>query len=189
MEPYRYQQIAYLIVPVSLGIEFFLSAKEEKKDKETVPIGAYLLDFLGYIFSALIPGIFIFAIWAIEYKAFPRQGIMLAKLDRYGVMFFFLGAWWQILVLTALKSRRIRLNNGLKWKVWIPYLLLGPYISLLVLWVSPWNLKWVSVFLFLVIFACLFKASLRTVEKVFWLLSGIIIFMENILFIFLETIV
>jgi hypothetical protein len=189
MEHYRYQQIAYLIVPVLLGTEFFLSAREEKKDKENVPIGAYLLDFLGYMFSALIPGIFFFTIWAIEYKAFPRQDIMLAKLDRYGVMFFFLGAWWQILVLTALRLRRIRLNNALKWKAWIPYLLLGPYISLLVLWVSPWNLKWVSVFLFLVIFACLYKASLRTAEKLFWLLSAIIIFLENILFIFLETIV
>jgi len=189
MEPYRYQQIAYLLVPVSLGVEFFLSSKYEKKDRETAPVGAYLLDFLGYVFSVLIPGIFFFTIWAIEHKFFPRQEVMLAKLDRYGVMFFFLGAWWQIVVLTALRSRRIRQDNGSKWKVWIPYLLLVTYISLLVLWVAPWNLKWVSVFLFVVIFTCLFKTSLRTVEKVFWVLSVIMIFMENILFIFLETVV
>ena len=189
MEPYRYQQIAYLIVPVSLGVEFFLSSKYEKKDRETAPVGAYLLDFSGYVFSVLIPGIFFFTIWAIEHKIFPRQEVMLAKLDRYGVMFFFLGAWWQIVVLTALRSRRIRQDNGSKWKVWIPYLLLVTYISLLVLWVAPWNLKWVSVFLFLIIFACLFKTSLKTVEKVFWVLSVIMIFMENILFIFLETVV
>lgn len=189
MEPYRYQQMAYLIVPVSLGIEFLISSKDEKKDKETPPIGTYLLDALGYMFSILIPGIFFFIIWAIEYNAFPRQEVMLAKFDRYGVMFFFLGAWWQIVALTALRSRRIRQNNASKWKAWIPYLLLGPYISLLVLWVAPWNLKWVSVFLFLLIFACLFKTSLKTVEKIFWLLSMVIIFIENILFIFLETVV
>jgi len=189
MEPYRYQQMAYLIVPVSLGIEFLLSSKDEKKDKETPPIGTYLLDALGYMFSILIPGIFFFIIWAIEHNIFPRQEVMLAKFDRYGVMFFFLGAWWQIVALTALRSRRIRQNNSSKWKVWIPYLLLGTYISLLVLWVAPWNLKWVSVFLFLIVFACLFKTSLKTVERIFWLLSIVIIFIENILFIFLETVV
>ncbi|RJQ18064.1 MAG: hypothetical protein C4560_07730 [Nitrospiraceae bacterium] len=189
MEFYRYKEIAYLVVPVSLGIEFFLSAKEEKKDKETAPVGSYLLDFLGYVFSALIPAIFFFTIWAIEYKAFPRQEVLLAKMDRYGVMFFFLGSWWQILVLTALKSRRIRLNNASKWKAWTPYLLLGAYISLLILWVAPWNLKWVSVFMFLALFGVLWRVTLKTAEKVLWALSVMVIFMENILFIFLETIV
>jgi hypothetical protein len=74
MEPYRYQQIAYLIVPVSLGIEFFLSAKEEKKDKETAPVGP-TLDF--HISFCPCPTIFFFTIWAIENKTFPRQDIML----------------------------------------------------------------------------------------------------------------
>lgn len=189
MEPYRYKEIAYLIVPVLLGTEFFLSAKDEKKGKETAPIGAYLLDFLGYVFSAFIPALFLFTIWVIENKTFPRQEILLAKLDRYGVMFFFFGAWWQILILTALRARRFRLNNDSKWKAWMPYLFLGIYISLLVLWVAPWNLKWISVFLFLLLFAVLSRASLKTVEKIFWLLSAISIFMENILFIFLETVV
>lgn len=189
MESYRYQQIAYLVVPIMLGIEFFLCARDERKDKEIAPVGSYLLDFFGFIFSALIPAIFFFTIWAVEYKAFPLQATTLARLDRYGVMFFFLGAWWQVYIFAALRARRIRLKNGSRWILWIPYLLLGIFISLLVLWVSPWNLKWISVGWFFMLFIVLIKAYMKTVERVFWALTGFTFFMENILFIWLESVI
>lgn len=188
MESYRYQELAYLVVPVSLGIEFFFSAREERKDKKTAPIGSYLLDFFGYIFSAFIPAIFFFTIWAIEYKVFPSQAIVLAKLDRYGVMFFFFGAWWQVLLITTLRVRRFGIKGASKWKIWIPYLILGTFISFDVLWVSPWNLRWVSTFLFFMLFAILIKIPVKTVEKIFWVLIGFIFLMENILFIYLEAV-
>lgn len=189
MESYRYQQLVYLIVPILLGIEFFLCAKEERKGKETAPVGSYLLDLFGFIFVALIPAMFFFMIWAVEYKAFPLQVNTLARIDRYGVLFFFFGAWWQVYIFAALRARRIRLKNGSKWMLWIPYLLLGIFISLLILLVSPWNMKWISVIWFLMLFACMIKASMKTVEKVFWILAGITFFVENVLFIWLESVV
>jgi len=43
MNAYRYQELAYLIIPVLLGLEFFISAKDEKKEKEETPLGSYMV--------------------------------------------------------------------------------------------------------------------------------------------------
>ncbi|GBE00224.1 hypothetical protein BMS3Abin07_02273 [bacterium BMS3Abin07] len=191
MEAYRYQQIAYLIVPIMLGMEFFMTARFEKSGREETPFGSYVLDFFGFLFAGFLPAVFIFTIWALEAKKFIFGWDTLARLDRYAVMFFFFGAWWQIYMLTALRARRCR---GLKlsgWYVWLPYIGLGIFVSLLILWVSPWNLKWVSVFWFLLIFALLkiFKVSMRITEKIFWVLTVLTFLMENLMFIWLESVI
>lgn len=129
METYRYQQLAYLIVPIMLGIEFFLCAKAERHEKEGTPLGSYLLDLFGFVFMALIPAVFIFTIWALEYKLFQQQIIFLARLDRYIVLFFFFGAWWQIYMFGALRARRIQKIEDKKWYLSIPFLVLGLFIS------------------------------------------------------------
>ena len=191
MSAIRYPELAYLIVPVLLGIEFFMSAKTEKGEKEETPLGSYVLDFFGFLFMALIPAIFIFTIWAVETKAFPLQDLALARLDRYAVIFFFLGSWWQVHMITALRSRRLKEDDTAKWYVWAPYLILGVYISLLVLWVSPFYLKWVSVAWFLMVFGILriSKARPKTIQRVFWVLTVFFFLVENVMFIFMETVV
>lgn len=191
MQAYRYQQLAYLIIPLLLGIEFFISAKEEKADREDTPLGSYVLDILGFMFSALIPAIFIFTIWTVETKAFPLQDLTLARLDRYAVLFFFLGAWWQVNMLSALRARRMKKRPGSTWYLWGPYLLLGTYISLLILWVSPFNMKWASIAWFMVTFVMLrvTKARPKTVETLLWLFCILFFLLENIGFIFMETVV
>ncbi|GAB4417111.1 MAG: hypothetical protein OHK0032_13140 [Thermodesulfovibrionales bacterium] len=191
MEAYRYQELAYLIVPVILGIEFFMCAKDERKEREETPLGSYALDFLGFVFTALIPAIFIFTVWAVESKAFPSQSITLARLDRYAVLFFFMGAWWQVYIFGALRARRMEKKQARKWFLWVPFLILGIFISLLVLWVSPWSLKWVSVVWFIFIFGVLnvFKARARIIERTMWVLSIITFVIENILFLWLESVV
>lgn len=189
MEAYRYQEIAYLIIPVFTGIEFFLLARDEKKSGLS-SAGIYFLEFMGFIFIALIPGLFIFTITATEYKLFPLQTESLARFDRYGVMFLFFGAWWQVYLFGALRARRLRIKERpSKWSLWIPFLILGFYISLMILWVSPWGLKWISLLWFLLISLCLSRASLKTTEKVLWVLGGVTFVAENILFIWLESIV
>ena len=191
MEVYRYQQLAYLVVPVLLGIEFFICARDEKKGKEEIPLGFYLLDFLGFLFMAVVPAIFIFTIWAVETKSFPQQILPLARLDRYGVLFFFMGAWWQIYLFGALRARRMVNEERNMFYYWVPFLALGIFISLLVLWVSPWNLKWVSVAWFFLIFGSLnvLKARVKIIERTMWVLTGLTFIIENALFIWLESVI
>ncbi len=190
MQAYRYQELAYLIVPVMLGVEFFITAKDEKKGREETPIGSYILDFFGFIFMTIIPALFIFTIWAIEKGSFPFGEETLARLDRYGVMFMFMGAWWQVYLIAALRARRLRYDNK-PIKLWGPFILLGVFISFLVLWVSPWGLKWVSVGWFFVLTAIMlvFKVKPKTLERVFWALAIFTFILENILFVWLESIV
>jgi hypothetical protein len=190
MEAYRYQELAYLIVPVTLGVEFFMTAKNEKRDKQETPIGSYVLDLWGFIFFALIPAMFVFTIWAIESGSFPFSTETLARLDRYGVMFFFMGGWWQVYIITALRARRAEEGRGMLY-IWGPYLFFGVFVSLIVLWVSPWNLKWISVgwFLFLAGLLKALKVKPKTIEKVFWILAGLTFVAENIVFVWLETVV
>jgi len=191
MEAYRYQQFAYLVVPVLLGIEFFICARDEKKGKEEIPLGFYLLDFFGFLFMAVIPALFIFTIWAVETKSFPQQIMPLARLDRYGVLFFFMGAWWQVYLFGALRARRMVDKEKKVAFYWVPFLALGIFISLLVLWVSPWNLKWISVAWFFLIFGILtvLKARFKIIERTMWVLTGLTFVGENALFIWLESVI
>ncbi len=191
MEAYRYQQLVYLAVPVILGIEFFRCANEEKRGREETPLGYYLLDVFGFVFTALLPAVFIFTIWAIETKAFPQQIVPLARLDRYAVMFLFMGAWWQVYLFAALRARRLGRTEGSRVRLWGPFLFLGVFISLLVLWVSPWNMKWISVVWFLFLFGILagLKLRLMYVERTMWVLAALTFAVENVLFLWLESVV
>ncbi|HET6515281.1 MAG TPA: hypothetical protein VFG09_09000 [Thermodesulfovibrionales bacterium] len=191
MDAYRYQELIYLVVPVMLGIEFFRCAKEEKREKEGMALGSYALDFFGFIFMALVPAVFAFTIWGVESKTFSSQNIALARLDRYGILFLFMGAWWQIYLFGALRARTMRKRESGKWFLWIPFLILGVFISLLVLWVSPFNLKWISAIWFLGIFGLLniIKAKPRTIERTMWFLAITTFIVENILWIWLDSIV
>jgi hypothetical protein len=189
MEAYRYQQLAYLVVPVMLGVEFFLCAKEEKKGKEDNSLGFYLLDLLGFIFFAVFPAVFIFTIWASETKAFPLQDLPLARLDRYAVLFFFMGAWWQVYLFGALRARRMQKRETGRFYLWAPFVILGVYISFLALWVSPWGLKWVSAAWFLLVFVVLNFFSTRAIERSMWILAVFTFFVENIMFIWFDSLV
>lgn len=191
MEAYRYQELVYLVVPVMLGMEFFMCAKDERKNRSETSLGSYMLDLAGFIFMALIPALFLFTIWAAETKRFPLQELTLARLDRYGVLFFFMGAWWQVYLFAALRAKRMEKKKTDRWYLWLPFLGLGIFISILVLWVSPWNLKWISILWFLILFGILnlTKAKPKTIEKTMWVLAAITFLIENILFLWLESIV
>ncbi len=190
MEGYRYQELAYLVVPIGLGLEFFMAARREKSTEGTRPLGAYILDLCGFIFMAIVPALFLFTIVCIETRAFPLREDTLARFDRYGVMFLFLGAWWQVYIWAALRARRFSPEEYLK-RLWVPFIAAGVFISLLILWVSPWGLKWVSMVWFVVLAGAMvvFKAGPRTIEKTMWVLAGITFVVENLFFVWLETLV
>jgi hypothetical protein len=190
MEAYRYQQLAYLLVPFLVGIEFFSSARTARSGGREAALGSYALDFIGFIFAALIPALFIFTIWASVQPTLPFGENTLARLDRYGVMFLFLGAWWQIYILGALRTRRLLWSRP-STAVILPFLGLGLFASLLVLWVSPFGLKWISValFVFLSLVIYLLRGRPKVVEWVLWAMAGITFFFMNILFIWLDAVV
>ena len=71
MEGYRYQQLAYLIVPLISGIEFFRNARFMRIRPGKESARAVTLDACGYGFIAFIPAIFLFTIFSLEYKRFP----------------------------------------------------------------------------------------------------------------------
>jgi len=190
VEAYRYQQIAYLIVPVVLGIEFFITAKAERDEGGRASLGYYLLDICGFLFAAIVPAIFIFTIWAISTKAYLWEHT-LARLDRYGVMFLFLGAWWQVYMISALRARRLGEKGGSRLSVLGPLLALGLFVSLDVLWVSPFGLKWISIVWFAAIAASMaaLGAEPKTMERVFWGLAGITFLAMNVVFMWLEAVI
>jgi len=193
MEGYRYQQFAYLIVPLTTGIEFFLTAKSERRKKTDKECAlAVIMDALGYLFVGIIPALFLFTILSIENKHLTLLVQVIHRLDRYGVMFFFLGSWWQVFLITSLRARRAaNCEVKLFLNVWLPYLVFGAFISALILWVAPWNLMWVSVFWFISTFGffSLIGTSPAKLSKIYLVLAVLILVGENILFIVLDAIV
>jgi len=192
MEDYRYLQLAYLIIPFCVGVEFFLSARTERKRSEKGPARALALDAFGCVFAVLIPALIIFTITSLENHLYPFLAPILHRLDRYCVMFFYLGAWWQIFLFTALRAKRAEnLGKSLAYFVWMPYLILGSFISALELWGAPFGLMWLSVAWFVFTCALLagFKVSSGKVAKTFWVFSLIIVFCENLMFIVLDAII
>ncbi len=192
MEGYRYQQFAYLVIPLIAGVELFRCARSERKRTGNESARAVTMDACGYIFAGFIPAIFLFTIFSLEYHRFPLMVQVLHRFDRYGVMFFFLGAWWQVFLITALRARRTADGGGSLFRsVWLPYLVLGGFISALILWVAPFALMWVSVFWFVasfLLFAAI-GASADKLCKVFLALAVFVFVGENILFIVLDAIV
>jgi hypothetical protein len=150
------------------------------------------MDACGYAFMGFIPAVFLFTIFSLEYHRFPLLVQVLHRFDRYGVMFFFLGSWWQVFLITALRARRTADNGGsLLFSVWVPYLVLGAFISALILWVAPFNLMWVSIFWFVASFGLLaaIRVSADKICKVFMILAIAVLVGENILFVILDAIV
>ncbi len=192
MESYRLQQVAYLAVPLMTGVEFFLTARAERKKTGKESALTVVMDTLGYVFLGIIPALFLFTIYCIETRRLPIVTDLLHRLDRYVVMFFFLGAWWQVFLITSLRARRTMMGEGNLFRsVWLPYVTCGFFISALILWVAPWNLMWVSVFWFIatfVIFALLGVAPGK-LSKIFFILTVLVFIIENILFIVLDAIV
>jgi hypothetical protein len=192
MEAYRLQQIAYLIVPLTVGVEFFLTAKGKRGSENKESAKSVIMEAFGYVFVVLVPALFLFTILSLEYKRFPLFDQVLHRLDRYGVMFFFLGSWWQVFLITALRAMRAADQGGKSFfSIWWPYLVFGAFISALILWVAPWNLMWVSFLWFVATcgFCGLVGVSPSKVSKIFMILTILIFIGENILFIILDAIV
>lgn len=192
MEGYRYQQFAYLTIPLIAGIEFFRNARFIRRKTGQESARAVTLDACGYGFIAFVPAIFVFTIFSLESHRFPLLEQVLHRFDRYGVMFLFLGSWWQVFLITALRARRNADGEGsMVISVWLPYVILGAFISALILWVAPFNLMWVSIFWFIASFGLLagLRVSPHKVCRVFMILAAVVFIAENILFIVLDAIV
>ncbi len=192
MESYRYQQFLYLIIPLTVGIEFFLTAQQERRTLSKETAVAVMMDVGGYLFTALVPALFLFTIFSLSRHRLPLPEQFLHRMDRYGVMFFFLGSWWQIFLITGLRARRAAAaGKAIFTCVWCPYLALGLFVSALILWTAPFGLMWFSVFWFAASYGILylFDVSAPKVSKVFFVLAGITFVCENFFFVILDAII
>jgi len=192
MDGYRYQQFAYLVIPLIAGAEFFLCARQERKNTGKESAQAVTMEGCGYIFSALIPALFLFTILNLDDHRLPLLEQVLHRVDRYGVMFLFLGSWWQIFLITGLRARRAASTGKPVFTcVWLPYLLLGSFVSVLILWTAPFGIMWVSVVWFLVSFGLLnfFEVSAAKVSRIFLILAAITFIGENFFFVILDAII
>jgi len=192
MESYRYLQFLYLIIPLTVGIEFFLTAHQERETLSKESVVAIVMDAGGYLFTALIPALFLFTIFSLSQHRLPLPEQLLHRMDRYGVMFFFLGSWWQIFLITGLRARRAAAAGKPIFScVWCPYLALGLFVSALVLWTAPFGLMWFSVFWFAASYGLLnlFDVSALKVSKVFLVLAGLTFLGENFFFVVLDAII
>ena len=192
MESYRYQQFLYLIIPFIVGIEFFLTAQQERRTQNKESATAIMMDAGGYFFTALIPILFLFTILSLSQHRLQLSGDLLHRVDRYGVMFFFLGAWWQIFLITGLRARRAAaVGKPIFTCVWCPYLALGLFVSALILWVAPFGLMWVSIFWFAASYGVinLLDLSAPKVSRVFFILTGLMFVGENFFFMIIDAVV
>jgi hypothetical protein len=192
MESYRYLQLLYLVIPLTVGIEFFLTAQQERRILSKESAVAVMMDAGGYIFTALIPALFLLTILSLSLHRLPLPEQFLHRMDRYGVMFFFLGSWWQIFLITGLRARRAAAaGKPIFTCVWCPYLVLGLFVSALVLWTAPFGLMWFSVFWFAASYGILnvFDVSASKVSRVFLILAGLTFLGENFFFVILDAII
>jgi len=185
------QLVAYLVVPVVLGYEFFMCARDERRGKEDAPVGSLVLDFFGVLFMGLVPAIFLFTLWALQSPFFSLREDTIHRLQRYGVFFMFLGAWWQVYIYGALKVRRVRKSGRPGRVLWQSFLLMGVYASILVAWNFPWHLNIVSAvwFLFLAGLLSLLKVKPTNMERIFWILAVLTFVGENLVFVWFNAIV
>ena len=192
MESYRYQQFLYLIIPLFVGIELFLTAQHERRTLSKESAAAIIMDAGGYFFTTLIPMLFLFTILSLSQHRLQLSGEVLHRVDRYGVMFFFLGAWWQIFLITGLRARRAAVAGKPIFScVWCPYLALGLFVSALILWSAPFGLMWLSVFWFAASYGVLniFDLSTPKVSRVFFIMAGLMFIGENFFFMIMDAIV
>jgi len=185
------QLLSYLVVPVVLGHEFFMCARDERLGKEEPPMGSLVLDFFGVVFMGLVPALFIFTLWALNSRFVALQEDTIHRLQRYGVFFMFLGAWWQVYIYGALKGRRVRKRGEPARALWQPFLLLGVFASIVVAWNFPWHLNMVSAVWFLFLGGILGGLRVKPVniERIFWTLAVVTFMVENMVFIWFNAIV
>jgi len=186
------QLLLYLVVPAVLGFEFFLCAKHERGESEEPPIGSLVLDFFGVVFMGIVPAIFLFTLWAVSSRFLSLQGEAIHRLQRYGVMFMFLGAWWQVYIYAALRARRKSGSEQVTpGRLWFPFLALGSYASMVVAWNFPWHMDLVSVAWFFLLTGILYfvEARPRTIERVFWVLAALTFGVENMVFVWFNAII
>lgn len=187
-----FQLLLYLVIPVMLGYEFLLSARDEKAGRDEATMGSIMLDFFGILFIGLVPAIFIFTLWAVNSRFLPLQSDTIHFLQRYGVFFMFLGAWWQVYIFAAVRARRVRKNNMPPSKMlWLPYALMGTFASLVAAWNFPFHLDLISVawFMGIAFFMKFIDFKPINVERIFWILALFTFIAENILFVWFNAIV
>ena len=136
------RMMVYLAVPFYLGLQFKMAAKAEK---QTFKVNVYTMDLLGVLFSYIIPAFVIIASLGV-YKYGTQYPHVMSIVLRYGLMFLFMGMWWQLFGIMAMKAYRDWTGEAVvnKGKYILFYAVASVFVSLTAFIGGEWFLKWMS---------------------------------------------
>ena len=134
--------LVYLAVPFYLGLQFRMAAKVEKR---TYKINVCTMDLLGLLFSVVIPAFVVIASLGV-YKYGTQYPQVMSVVFRYGLMFLFMGMWWQLFGIMAVKAYRDWTSEAVvnKGKYLLFYAVASVFVSLTAFIGGEWFLKWMS---------------------------------------------
>jgi hypothetical protein len=139
--------LLWLAVPFYLGLQLSFVAQDERKARQGYSVGSYLIDAVALMFAVLLPAFMLIFSLAV-FKAADRHPEALAIMFRYVVMFFYLGIWWEVFVIMAIKAYRDRGKKINRVNYAAFYALVAIALSINAFWGGEWFLKWLALFLF-----------------------------------------
>ncbi len=175
----------YLIVPFYLGLQLSFLAKDERTVNKDHAAGSYALDALGLLSAVGVPVFFIVSTLAI-FKLGGRYPELMGGIFRYGLLFFFFGAWWQFFVIMALKAYRDRDKKVSKLNYLLFFVAGGVFISLNAFLGGEWFLKWMSL-IFLAMVAPVLLLPCRKMCAAFLLVALLSFMLQTAGFIYVSS--
>jgi len=179
--------MVWLVVPFYLGLLISFVASDERKAKKDHAVGSYMLDAVALFFSVGVPAFMLVFSFAVH-KVSGRHTEALAIVFRYVVMFFYLGIWWQLFVIMAIKAYRDRNKEIKRLGYFLFYIIASVFLSLNAFIGGEWFLKWGSLFFFAVASPILFLSP-RNMSKAFLALAVVGLVVQTIGFIYVSAMV
>jgi hypothetical protein len=173
-----------LAVPFYLGLQFRMAAKVEKK---TYKINICTMDMLGLLFSVVIPVFVIISSVGI-YKYGTQYPELMNIVFRYGLMFLFMGMWWQLFGIMAVKAYRDWTNEVevKKGRYLLFYAIASVFVSLTAFIGGEWFLKWMSL-IFLAIAAPIILLPIKWVCVGFLIAAMVAFLVQTLGFIYVSS--
>jgi len=176
--------MVYIAVPFYLGLQFRLAAKTEK---QTYKINICTMDALGILFTVVIP-LFVIISSIGVYKFGTEYPHLMSIVFRYGLMFLFMGMWWQLFGIMAVKAYRDWTSGAEvnKVKYLLFYAAASVFVSLTAFIGGEWFLKWMSL-VFLAVAAPILVLPIKWVCVGFLVAGVVALLVQTLVLIYVSS--